>query len=569
MKLGLSGLLLACTGLSVALIACGDEEEEKPKDGEVGTECDADQADSCEDGLECSAAGSGFKCSFPTGEACEPDNDDLDNGGCAETDVCAGGTGDAGADESICRVRKGEECDPAEPYCEGELVCAEIDNGERRCFEPLIFRGQVTDSSDASAIEGAHVISIDDEGVAASDIALSDEAGNYELNVPIVREEDGSPVETSFTLRSSAQDYQTFPSGIRVALPISTTEASHDEDRYVIESALTDISLIPLEAGDRTSISGKIEPLSVGDGGVVNEVGGVLIVATGPEGSFSAVSDKSGNFTIFNVPVDGDYEIKAYAADIQIEEESVSVGDEPIEDVVLDELDERTTTLSGTVQIVNAPGDAMTSVILVVADTFDPNAVRGEAPRGLRAPRTGEPNVTGEFEITGVPAGQYYVLAAYENDFLVLDPDTNISGTDFVQVSIAAGEADATLPESFKITEALAVESPGADLPEAVTQKPTLVWADDSSEDWYEVRVYDAFGNEVWSNDMVPGVSGSETVSLQYEGPLDPGMYYQFRVSSWRQPGKGDAAPISRTEDLRGVFFAPAEGAGDADAGAK
>jgi hypothetical protein len=69
--------------------------------------------------------------------------------------------------------------------------------------------------------------------------------------------------------------------------------------------------------------------------------------------------------------------------------------------------------------------------------------------------------------------------------------------------------------------------------------------------------VFDAFGTEVWSSLMLPAVSGSDTASVQYEGPLDPGMYYQFRVTSWRAPG-GDAAPISATEDLRGVFFTPA-----------
>jgi len=85
------------------------------------------------------------------------------------------------------------------------------------------------------------------------------------------------------------------------------------------------------------------------------------------------------------------------------------------------------------------------------------------------------------------------------------------------------------------------------------------VWADDASENWYDVRVFDAFGDEVWNALEIPEVSGSPTVSLQYEGPLEPGMYYQFRVSSWRQPGMGAAAPISTTEDLRGVFFLPPE----------
>jgi hypothetical protein len=54
---------------------------------------------------------------------------------------------------------------------------------------------------------------------------------------------------------------------------------------------------------------------------------------------------------------------------------------------------------------------------------------------------------------------------------------------------------------------------------------------------------------------MLPSVSGGETVTAKYAGPLEPGMYYQFRVSSWRQSGSKPAAPISMTEDLRGVFF--------------
>ena len=70
--------------------------------------------------------------------------------------------------------------------------------------------------------------------------------------------------------------------------------------------------------------------------------------------------------------------------------------------------------------------------------------------------------------------------------------------------------------------------------------------------------MYDAYGEEVWTAAMGP-VSGSATVTLPYEGPMDPGMYYQFRVQSWSQAGMGDPAPLSTTEDLRGVFYAPIE----------
>jgi hypothetical protein len=415
----------------------------------------------------------------------------------------------------------------------------------------------VSDSSNNDGIEDAHIIAQDEEGVAVTDVAESDVDGDYRLEIPVLRDDEGAPVSASFTLRGDAQDYQPFPSGIRVALPIDASLADSVGRHYVIDNALTDISLIPLEAGDRQIISGSVSGLPHVDGGAVSQVGGILVVASGPEGAFTAITDKSGHYTIFNVP-DGDYTVRAYAAGIQVDSSDVTVAGDTVADVTLHEIAEQTTTVTGTIQLVNAPGGAMTSVILVVDDTFNENAARGEAPRGLRAPRAGTPNVTGSFEITGVPAGDYVVLAAYENDGLVRDPDTNIAGTDFVRITVVAGQAEQDIVDSFKVTEALGVEGPGSEAPEAVTEAPTLVWADDSSEDWYELRVFDAFGNEVWANEMVPAVSGSTTVSVPYEGPLDTGMYYQFRVKSWRQPGNGAAAPISATEDLRGVFFKPA-----------
>jgi hypothetical protein len=135
-----------------------------------------------------------------------------------------------------------------------------------------------------------------------------------------------------------------------------------------------------------------------------------------------------------------------------------------------------------------------------------------------------------------------------------LPPDT-----DFVTVDVTAVIAHVDLAESFKVTPALPTNSPGAEAPEAVTTKPKLVWGDDSSEDYYDVRVFDSFGDEVWNSLMLPRVSGAATASVQYAGPLEPGMYYQFRVTSWRAPGGKDPAPIAGTEDLRGVSSSAGE----------
>jgi hypothetical protein len=550
----LASRLSVCAFAFGGFTACGGgDDAEPPKAGALGASCDPASASACASGLECTPRTSGGNvCSLAAGAKCDATNTKLHNAGCADSATCAKKDGETA---TTCLVAEGGDCDPESDHCDNALVCSELEDGKHRCFGEVVLRGEVEDAADKSPLEDARVMAVNEEGVAVTAVARTDAKGNYELPVPAVRHDDGTPVDTKYTLRAAAQDYQAFPSGARVALPIDVSTAMLAEKRYVVENTLTTIDLIGLPAGERSMISGSIVAL---DSAAPGAVGGVLVVAKGADAAVSGLSDKSGDFTIFNVPA-GDYELKAYGADVQIESKSVSVGSSPLDGVELKQLDEATTTVSGSVQIVNAAGTSATSVILVVEDTFDANVARGEVPRGLRSPKSGAPNVTGGFMISGVPAGKYVVLAAYENDGLVRDPDTNIAGTDFVHLEVMPGQSDVTISDSFKVTAALGTVSPGAEAPEAVTGKPDLVWLDDSSEDWYDLHVFDALGNEVWKSLMLPAVKGSTNVTVKYGGPLDPGMYYQFRVSSWRQPGNGSAAPIATTEDLRGVFYLPAQ----------
>jgi hypothetical protein len=206
-------------------------------------------------------------------------------------------------------------------------------------------------------------------------------------------------------------------------------------------------------------------------------------------------------------------------------------------------MDKATSTINGKVEIVNPGAGKDTSVIFVVDETFNPTAIHGEAPPGLRAFP-----VSGDFTITGVPDGNYVVLAAFENDFLVRDPDTSIGGTDIVHITVAG---DQVLQQSFKVTGAIDVVSPDKEAP--VSGTPTFIWGDDSSEGHYEVRVFDALGTKIWEKLDVPEVSGPKTVEVQYGGdPLKSGMIYQFRAVSIAKDG---TTPISQTEDLRGTFL--------------
>jgi hypothetical protein len=102
----------------------------------------------------------------------------------------------------------------------------------------------------------------------------------------------------------------------------------------------------------------------------------------------------------------------------------------------------------------------------------------------------------------------------------------------------------------------LDVVAPGALGAEAVTGDPLLQWQDDASEDQYDIRVVDSFGNIIWTETMT-GINGG-TAEVTYAGPaLESGAYYQFRVVSSRSNGPTDRCEISQTEDLEGVFFVP------------
>jgi hypothetical protein len=202
-----------------------------------------------------------------------------------------------------------------------------------------------------------------------------------------------------------------------------------------------------------------------------------------------------------------------------------------------------TAVVSGKVEIVNPGAGSATSVILVVDETFVESSARGEAPPGMRAFP-----VNGTFSISGVPDGAYAVLAAFENDFLVRDPDVSIGGTSIVHITVKG--ANVSIAEGFKVTGSLDVVSP--DKEAVVSGVPSFVWKDDSGEDHYQIRVFDAYGNKVWEDLAVPGVSGGKNVTVTYGGPaLQAGLLYQFRAVSIKQGG----SPLSTTEDLRGVFL--------------
>lgn len=437
-----------------------------------------------------------------------------------------------------------EACDPAAvDACADGLVCESVDTEDgplHTCVAPVRVEGIVFSLGDGSPIEGARVVALDATGSPVSRVGASGTDGAYAVAIPTDRDEEGRPKGgRTVTLRADAAGFEGYPGGVRPALPVDTAGAVAAEDGgWVVRTAATDLALLPAVDGGTGRIVGSLE---VPPDGV-----GVLVVAEGPTAPRTAIADLDGSFVLFNVAA-GTWDVTGYARGSTYVHAPVEVADGGEATVTLARQGDAGGGVAGNVQIVNAPGGARTSIVLVVESTFDDVLERGPVPPGLRAPSPGTaPNVSGDFSIGGVPPGRYVVLAAFENDGLVRDPDTSIGGTQIQHVEVVG--AATVQAEGFKITEALEIFGPGAEDPEAVTAAPTLSWADDSSEDAYDVRVFDAYGNLVWE-DQLAGFSGDDP-SVTYGGPMEPGMVYQFRVRSAK-----DGTYLSQTEDLRGVFY--------------
>lgn len=442
--------------------------------------------------------------------------------------------------------------------CSSGLVCEEVQGGDPTCFAPVVVRGQVFDATTDAGIAGASVVALDANGAAVTVTATTDASGNYSLTVPAMRDATGAVLAASVTLRVDASGYVSFPTPPRFALPIDLTAAVSMGGQLVVDSSVTDVSLFGIPAQIPAVTYGTIRGTISGA-----DAAGALVVAEqgAPAKAVStAIVGTDGTFVLYNVPINVATNVTAYAAGVTVTSATATVTSAGTSvDVALTADTTGLGTVSGSVNIVNPGNGSLTSVLLVVESTFDDVTKRGQVPVGLRAG-----NVSNAFTIANVPAGKYVVLAAFENDFLVRDPDTTIGGTQIVHITVTAG-GTITLSTSFKVTGALDHPVPGTTGLEVVTTPVTqFQWDDDSSEDGYEFRLYDAYGNEVVTarNLDVPKHTGGQTVTYTPASAITytPGMVYQFRVLSFgcimgnAFPCPSNRKYLSATEDLLGVF---------------
>lgn len=440
---------------------------------------------------------------------------------------------------SACAPR---ECDVSDPNtCRTDQVCEQVEGGKSQCFAPVFVNGQVFDLSNSAGVAGAQVLATDENGAPIGVPVTSKSDGTYSMRVPATRSNDkGALAAKKLMLRSQAKNYVPFPSGARISLPIDLTTATRagENEAWILSSELTGIGLSPVSASELglPTVSGTIEA-----GAAV-----LVVLEQGTARGRSTLAAPDGSFSFFNVPP-GDATISAYRRNQNYTPATVTVADVDVTGVTLARAAAVPASLSGSVQLVAGANGDGTSVVLAVESTFIEALGRGEVPPGLRAPGTGAPDITGAWSITGIPDGKYVVLAAFENDDNVRDPDQGISGTDLVHIVVAGGSLTGASSPQFKVTGSVKMVSPGAEGIDETSATPTFTWKKYSNADAYTLKVFNALGDLIWTFEIPDG----GTTSAAYAGPaLAVGQTYQWRLIANRNGG-----PTSFTEELRGLFI--------------
>ncbi|WP_158623289.1 carboxypeptidase-like regulatory domain-containing protein [Corallococcus sp. CA053C] len=452
-----------------------------------------------------------------------------------------------------------ESCDPSKAdACEGGLVCEEVQGGKAQCFPETAITGKVLNATSQQPVAGARLVALDaTTSAAATAVVTSDAQGNYRIPVKLTRSTDAAADVKSFTytLRVESKGFLGFPSAIRQAIPLTVNRA---DDANAPAQNVRDVALLPLthvNPAELGSIAGKVAEGTAGQGGVLVVAEGV----NGTSGATSTVTDTSGSFQLLNLPA-GTYDVKAFVQGkgfAPVTALSLATAEDKIGVNLTADAAPALTSLAGGVNIVNAPAGANeTSIVLALAST-------GEVPRGLSIQTSGQ-----RFSLAGIPAGTYDILASYTNDSLVLDPDPQQLPRP-IRITLPKDASSGSLDVgTFKVTGDVGIVSPGRDdVPnEAAVAAAGLTfrWEDDSSENFYGLELFDAYGTRIWGSEpsttLMPTVQAAKNAtSKAYDGPaLTAGQTYQWRITSWTNcTNNCNGAlykPISRSENLRGIF---------------
>jgi hypothetical protein len=154
----------------------------------------------------------------------------------------------------------------------------------------------------------------------------------------------------------------------------------------------------------------------------------------------------------------------------------------------------------------------------------------------------------GDYHMTGVPNGDFEIIASLENDGFVLDPDESV--TQGIPMVVISDAAPVITGMQFKVTGSIQLTNPPSNADGVIPElgdAPLFAWTKASSyasADFYVVEVVDESGDTIWGGfdaamNFAPLVTvpqgNSPSANYNFDGTatlplLEPGRLYQLRV---------------------------------------
>ncbi|WP_238354291.1 MSCRAMM family protein [Fulvivirga marina] len=396
--------------------------------------------------------------------------------------------------------------------------------------------GTVTDIESQAGLEGVKIIVFDAETNSPTENSLStDASGNFTSDL----------IPGTYFLKFYKQGYD--------ALPPRGIEAVS----------------FSIEAGGTTQQTAEMTPSTITNAGFISGkvasggtgIAGVLVVAedAGNKTAFSTVSDKDGNYSIYNVP-QGGYQVKGYIMNYS----SNSVGASVTINTETPDVNVELTA--------DAAGSLNGAVKNIATDNKDVDVTLVHPITKETIPGLSTKTVSLSYTLTNIPDGTYIARATYDNDERVMDPD-RIAKFGEPIVTFSGGNS---LTLTFDITGSITINTPTNEATttqpvEITSTTPTFEWTAYSSTSDYVIEVMDiSTGTIVWGgfdnsgadpvkNIVIP--SSQKSIQFNSDGnasiaELIVGRTYRWKVYASKDDQNSPVGwtLISSSEDQLGLI---------------
>ena len=398
-------------------------------------------------------------------------------------------------------------------------------------------------------------------GVFGASVLLLDEAGDpiatYSSDADgVVMQADLTP--GSYQIKVSAQGFNPSPAPRVPPFPVVVVDD---------QTTTVTIELFPLASTTLGAISGTISDT----GG--NPVAGALVIAAVGDEEYTSISADDGSYILYNV-AEGAADVTALIQGLNFPTLSavavIATATTPDQDVAAES--EATASISGTLQPV-AVGSLSASADVTLIDR-----VTREVIPGMRV-FTDDADA---YTMSGLPDGNFEIIASLLNDGIVIDPDESVTQGDPL-VTVSAGVVSPGDVIDFKVTGAVEVDNPPTPVDNVIPEFSLAAgvvfeWHSASSYSSlkaYAIEVVNESGDTVWGGFDGSGlpVTGSplvevakaSNITLAYNddgngAPLEVGRYYQIRIYALDDVTTVSAdypqgyKLLSVTENLNGIF---------------